>query len=218
MLQAMQLFQQSLQNQKVMNRIIQLLLSVLVLLSCGSKSEPHQKEKTTQEVEKVIELELSLEQISDSVVTAFQQKDIQRLLSYSSKKGVRFSPYATISENNKLIHLYDVNLSELINWGNYDGSGEPISLNFHQYTERFVVDVDYLNPSIAKKSIDKVQGNGNSINNLESFYEGKSFVEYFNDGINPEYQGNDWTALRLVFEKIGEHYLLIGVIHDQWTT
>ncbi len=27
----------------------------------------------------------------------------------------------------------------------------------------------------------------------------------------------DWCSLRLVFEKWGAQYYLVGVVHDQWT-
>ena len=28
----------------------------------------------------------------------------------------------------------------------------------------------------------------------------------------------DWSALRLVFEQVDGRWLLVGVVHDQWTT
>lgn len=214
----MRLFQPSLQNLKEMNKVSLLLIGLVVLASCNSKTDSPQPEPEVEQVEIVPEVKLTLEQISDSVLHALKAKDMNKLFHYSLANSIRFSPYATVSKDDNKIYIDGVDPNAVMNWGTFDGSGEPIELSFYDYIDRFVTNVDYADPSIAKKSLNKMLGAGNSMNNLETFYEGKEYVEYYNDGINPEYDGMDWSALRLVFDKMGENYRLIGVVHDQWTS
>lgn len=43
-------------------------------------------------------------------------------------------------------------------------------------------------------------------------------VEYYVEGTLVGGQpGNDWRALRLVFELVDGRYYLVGIIHDEWT-
>lgn len=82
-------------------------------------------------------------------------------------------------------------------WGDYDGSGDPI-------------------PQI---SYNMILGKGNMINNVFSVYPTTSAitVEYHYPGLDPQFQGMDWTSLRLVYENSGTQWYLVAIVHDQHT-
>lgn len=80
--------------------------------------------------------------------------------------------------------------------------------------EQFVYDVDFANAII---SLNKVSGEETFINNLLEVYpqENHAFVDYHVKDSSAD--GRNWSSLRLVFEKIGQDHILVGVIHDSWT-
>jgi hypothetical protein len=86
-----------------------------------------------------------------------------------------------------------------------------------QYCDRYILDRDFLKASSINVNHDRARGN--TINNAASVYPQGTRVEYYmaplsGEGV-PEF---DWAALRLVFEKSGGSWWLVGVIHDEWTT
>src|SRR5690606_20678810 len=134
--------------------------------------------------------------------------------------GLHFSPYAHVNTNeiviSKSAFSTTMNSSKKILWGQYDGTGDPIELSLRDYFAKFVYDVDFLNAE--KVNINTSSSSGNIINNISTAYPGAVYVENYFSGFNPDYQGMDWRALRLVFKKQGNQYFLIGIVHDQWTT
>src|SRR5690606_19219061 len=95
-------------------------------------------------------------------------------------------------------------------WGQYDGTGDPIELSVKDYLEKFVYDVDFLNAE--EVNINASSSSGNIMNNIGTAYAGADYVENYFAGFNPEFQGMDWRALRLVFKKEGDSYFLIGIV------
>lgn len=159
--------------------------------------------------------------LTKEVLTIFKNKQYTRLDSLiHPQEGVRFSPYASVSaEDNKFSReafhkLVTSGKNKKINWGSYDGSGDPISLTPAEYFSRFVYDANFLHPS--KYDINNFIKTGNSVNNLKSKYEGSDFTESHQDGTQKN-GGIDWKSVRLVFKQSGGKYYLVGVVHDQWT-
>jgi hypothetical protein len=132
---------------------------------------------------------------------------------------VRFSPYAYIRAEDLVFTPEQMrtifNDTRQYTWGAYDGSGEPITLNFSDYYARFIYDVDFSQPKTI--GYNTIVGRGNSLNNLVEFYPGVDFVEFHFPGFEPQYEGMDWRSLRLVFQRIDQVYKLVGIVHDQWT-
>jgi hypothetical protein len=134
--------------------------------------------------------------------------------------GLRFSPYGHIDTLRDII-FFDktfnnlVKQSKKITWGDYDGSGEPILLNWAGYVKRFVYDKDFL--SAPQNAVNSFISEGNSLNNLQKVYPGYDFTEFYFPGVDPKYGGMDWKTLRLVFKKENDRYYLVGVVHDEWT-
>ncbi len=58
---------------------------------------------------------------------------------------------------------------------------------------------------------------GNSIDNSQEYYPGAMVVEYHFPGFDPQYGGLDWASLRLVFQEFEGRWVLVGIIHDEWT-
>lgn len=161
--------------------------------------------------------------VANEVVEAFVRRDGERLAGRAHPhKGVRFSPYAYVDVEEdrvflpaQLRHFWDDATVHV--WGHADGSGEPIALTPEQYVERFVLDRDYR--AAGRVGVNADQTRGNTVDNAAQAYPQGTRVEYY---VEPAPGGGaaafDWSALRLVFEQVDGRWLLVGVIHDQWTT
>ena len=165
-------------------------------------------------------INLSLEQISSQVISLLKNNDFATLSQYvHPQKGLRFSPYPYISDNDRLLGrdaIYTIaNDNGVYNWGIFDGSGEPIDLTFADYYARFIYSADFADA--AQVAYNQAIGSGNSINNIADFYPGAEFVEYHFPGFDAQYEGMDWQSLRLVFMQENGAYYLIGIVHAEWT-
>lgn len=164
---------------------------------------------------------LAVKETADQVINALRDKNFGQLAKLSHSKGVTFSPYAFV-DRTKDVTMTQEKLSagftdnKKYQWGEFDGSGKPISLNFESYYKRFVYSQDFAKAPFVgyNESISQ----GNTLNNASKVYPGAVIVEYHFKGFNPEYAGIDWQSLRLVFQMEGNGWVLSGVIHDEWTT
>jgi len=154
------------------------------------------------------------------VITAFKDKDMVSLSAYvHPEMGLRFSPYAYVKDTDQVFPLEMIaglmDDNTVYTWGMYDGSGEPIVLSFPDYYPKFIYDVDFADaPQVA---LNHRLGVGNSIDNSLEFYPGSMIVEYYFPGFDAQYAGMDWRSLRLVFTEYNSIWVLVGIIHDQWT-
>ncbi|HJS55863.1 MAG TPA: hypothetical protein VJ765_15020, partial [Chitinophagaceae bacterium] len=94
-------------------------------------------------------------------------------------------------------------------------TGDPIRMTLNNYMQRFVYDVDFVKPE--KRSVNDFIAAGNSLNNLLSVYENCDFTESYFSGFEKKYEGMDWKSLRLVFKERNGRFLLVGIVHDEWT-
>jgi hypothetical protein len=169
------------------------------------------------------------EKASDNVLVDLS-KDILKTLSSRNYKalsgyvhpvlGLRLTPYSYID----LKRDRRFTVKELSNirqpkkklvWGEYDGSGEPIKMTIKEYFGRFVYDADFLTKG--EVTVNEVVLMGNTVNNVEEAYPGCDFVDFMIPMIDPQYEGIDWRALRLVFKKEKDKFYLIGIIHNEHT-
>lgn len=158
---------------------------------------------------------------ANGVIQALQKKDMDKLASFIHPvKGVRFSPYAYVNVKSDVV-LNRAQIRNAFNdnreyiWGTYDGSGEPIKLNFKHYYALFIYDQDF--SKAEKTTYDEAIAKGNTKNNISEVYPGSHVVEYYISGTSSEYQGMNWRSLRLVFEQYNGKWYLVGIVHDQWT-
>ncbi|MCD1258706.1 hypothetical protein B5M42_007645 [Paenibacillus athensensis] len=160
---------------------------------------------------------------ANDTLAAMKAQDLAKLAKLAHPdKGVQFSPYAHI-DTAKDVRLKASELGTAWTdgnprtWGSYDGSGEPITLTFPAYFAKFVYNHDYSTaPDVGYNTI---IGKSTTLNNVFDVYPKDSCVtvEYHFSGFDPQFDGNDWSSLRLVFEKSGAEWYLTAVIHDQFT-
>ena len=134
--------------------------------------------------------------------------------------GITFTPYSTVDFNTDLTFMPEQirNLEKdqtVYSWGITDGRGNLINMTMEQYFSAFVFDMDYTQaPQIG---VDQILMSGNALENLSEAYPGCRFVDFCFPGTDPAYQGIDWSSLRLVFAPGEENWLLVGLVHGQWT-
>lgn len=163
----------------------------------------------------------SLESTSEKVLSLIKNKQYDSLaLFFHPSKGVRFSPYAFIDTKADVqlsaeAFLNALNSGKQLHWGSFDGSGEAIDLSIEEYFKRFVYDADFLNAE--QRHSNRSVAKGNSLDNQPEVYPDLPYTESYFPGFEEKYQGMDWRALRLVFEKKDKRYFLVAVIHDEWT-
>lgn len=197
--------------------LIIVVLGALLIYKKESPREPSSVATTTPQVTTAP----SLEEQAQSVLIALKNNDGAALAELvHPTKGVRFSPYGYISTSTDVViqaiglkDIYQSSKKEV--WGSFDGSGEPISMTFKDYSKKFVYDVDFL--TAPQRATNKVLGQGNTLVNMDAAYPGAAFVEYYFPGFDPQYNGMDWRSLRLVFVQEGSAWYLVGIAHDQWT-
>ncbi|NOU66463.1 hypothetical protein GC096_20695 [Paenibacillus sp. LMG 31461] len=172
---------------------------------------------TAADAKKVIEAR------AQEVMALLKEKNISKLADLvHPQKGVQFSPYSYIHTATD-IQVQGSNLatlwasSSLTNWGTFDGSGDPIDLTMPNYWAKFVYNANFA--AAPQISYNTLIGKGNMINNVFSVYPTSSYitVEYHFPGFDPQYQGMDWTSLRLVFEYTGSQWYVVAIVHDQHT-
>ncbi len=155
------------------------------------------------------------------IIFAIKNRDMVTLAaSTHPQKGVRFSPYTFVDTANDLVFSAAdlpaaMNDPTVFTWGAFDGSGEPIEMTFAEYWARFVYDADFARPEII--GFNQIVGHGNTINNIAEVYPGAVVVEYHFSGFDPQYDGMDWRSLRLVLEPFDGAWMLVGIVHDEWT-
>jgi len=134
------------------------------------------------------------------------------------EKGVVFVPYTTVDLSTNCaftaaqIRALGSDSTKRI-WGATVGTNQPIEMTADAYIDRYVYDADYLNTAVV--AANKPLGNGSMSDNSSSVFPGSRYVEFYvgsGDG------GTGWTTLRLVFEKYEDAYMLIAVIHGEWTS
>lgn len=192
----------------------------------SNKSAVHKVDSTTQTTvqtsnpdKTTITKEEIIKEANDEVLKTLKNKDYKRFAEFiHPEKGVRFSMYAFVDpKEDKQFSKTDFEKYQLtktlFTWGSYDGSGDLYKATINDYLSKWVFSKDF---TASQFSLDKFQGGGNSLNNLEKAYPKLNFTENYIKGT--EKNGEmDWKTLRFVFEEFKGKYYLVGVINDQWT-
>jgi hypothetical protein len=158
-----------------------------------------------------------IEARSRSVIAAIQAKNMTSLARFAHPtKGVRFSPYSSVAAEDDLVfkpaQLRGLARSQRrYHWGEFDGTGDPIRMTFNRYYRRFVYDRNFA--AAPEIGYNELSSAGTVIMNLFSSYPGAIIVDYH----FPETDTVPWNSLRLVFQKHGEVWYLVGVVHNEWT-
>lgn len=163
----------------------------------------------------------SLSEVINSILKALDERDYTTLAGHiHPERGLRFSPYGYVDTSSdqhfsKDAFLDAMKANRLMNWGSYDGSGDPIKLTVTNYFNKFVYDKKY--KDAPEVGLNKVVSSGNSLNNLSKIYPNSIFTELYFPGDMKKYNGMDWKSLKLVFLRYEGKPYLVGIVHDQWT-
>jgi len=160
---------------------------------------------------------------TQNILTMLKNKNYSAFANYIHPvDGIRFSPYGFVDtvhdiklSKQKFINQAGESGQDMIVWGEFDGTGDPIKMTLNNYMQRFVYDVDFVKPE--KRSVNEFIGGGNSLNNLELVYKNCDFTESHFSGFDKKYAGMDWKSLRLVFKIRDRKFFLVGIVHDEWT-
>lgn len=154
------------------------------------------------------------------VINLLKEKDFEKLATFmDSEAGLRFSPYGYINEKSDLVFTKEQvkafsNDEKVYQWGNFDGSGEPINLTVKDYYSKFIYDKAFAEPD--RLGLNESYAQGNTIDNLKEAYPLAQYVEFYFSGTEA-YSEMDWASLKLVFELKNEEWVLVGIVHSQWT-
>lgn len=196
----------------------------------NNEIELKEKDKKIVELEqKIKELETNVNQVSSNsiiskaidIIELIKDQDMNGLSQYIHPTlGVRFTPYFYVDTQTDQVFTSSqvVDLmqnTQVLKWGVYDGSGEPIDLKFSDYYDKFIYDQDFANPEFIGNNV--AIGRGNIIDNVTAAYPNGHFIEFHFSQIDPQYEGIDWESLRLVLEEHNNIWYLVGIIHGQWT-
>ncbi|MFL7811410.1 MAG: SH3 domain-containing protein [Anaerolineae bacterium] len=162
-----------------------------------------------------------------AIMQAIATRDLMALSRFvHPQEGVRFSPYPYVMTGSEgegqanLVFSAD-ELPDLADdptvyhWGTFDGSGAPIEMTFDAYWQRFVYDADFARPQVI--GYGEAVGQGNTINNIPQVYPQGFTIEYHFRNFDPAYEGLDWQSLRLVIEPYEGEWVLVGIVHAEWT-
>lgn len=155
------------------------------------------------------------------IINSIKDKDFNKLSTFvHPSKGLRFSPYDYIdTETSKVFTVEEVkglvDDEQVYLWGHYDGTGDPIELNFNEYYERFIYDADFANPQVIGNNV--AVSYGNAIDNSKEVYPDSHFIELHFKGLDPKYEGMDWRSLKLIFEQEDGEWYLVAIVHGEWT-
>lgn len=181
------------------------LITVLFALACNNEKKEDKNQPVTEvapgpvpQPAKEASDSMLAYIFADSVVKALNNRDLVTLASFvHPEKGVRFSPYGfvdtTATKHFAAGAFQNAKLSDVHNWGDFDGSGDPIKFSIERYFKRFVTNADYLRAP--QRSYNQFRGLGNSLNNLQQVFPSAVFVEYFYPGFDKKYEGMDWSCL-----------------------
>ena len=153
-------------------------------------------------------------------LAAFKKRDGPALAALAHpSKGVRFSPYAYLQATN--ITLTAAQLTNAFTdstkrtWGVTDGKGDPIILTFADYTGTYIYGRDFASSS--QTAFNKTIGSGNTIDNTADVYPSAILFEAYDPGPDPRLKDFQWQCIRLLFERSGDRWFLVSVVHGEWT-
>jgi len=226
-------------NRKAFLVIAIILIAATALTACAAKDNTSLEDQKLKEKDEEIarlqeekeQLENKIEELNKNksnllsrtidVIELLKEKDMEGLSEYvHPTKGLRFSPYAFVDVKTDQVFTKEEvaklgENTEVYTWGNFDGSGDPIKMNFNDYYNRFVYDKDFANPHIIGNNTEV--GKGNTINNIHDVYTEGHFIEFHFTGFEDQYEGLDWRSLILVFEQHEGQWYLVGIVHNEWT-
>lgn len=153
-----------------------------------------------------------------SVLRVIQNRDYKTLSNYVDPvRGLTFTTFSTVDCGVDLtftrsqVSGFAKDIGRYT-WGVVPGSGEVLSMTPEEYFDSYVFNVDYTQAT--RIGVDRLNITGNALENVAEAYPTCRFVEFTYPGSG---QGQDWCSLKLVFSHDQSMWMLVGIIHGQWT-
>jgi len=153
-------------------------------------------------------------------LAAFKDRDSAKLATLAHPtRGVRFAPYPNLHPTN--ITLSAAQLANAFSdptkrtWGITDGKGDPIVLTFAEFSSVYIYARDFAASS--QTAYNRTIGAGNSIDNTATVFPDAILFESYDPGPDPRLTDVRWQCIRLLFERSGDRWYLVGVVHGEWT-
>ena len=156
-----------------------------------------------------------------AVVRLIQQRNYAGLSAYvHPDRGLTLTPYSTVNPVDDLTFTAAQVAAGGHHgtpepWGRVPGPGELIQMTPEEFFSAHLAVSDYTQAS--RIGVDQVNISGNALENVAEAYPGCRFVDFTCPGSGAANQGQDWSALKLVFLPEQDHWLLVGLVHSQWT-
>lgn len=155
------------------------------------------------------------------VVNKLKLEDYNAVAAYADPSiPVIFTPYQNVTLGQSISlsvsGIQDIpNTTLAMIWGTQPGSGEDILMTPSMYLSQYVNDIDFANAPIISQN--HTSTTGNLINNLDTVFAGKEYVEFYYPQIDPANNGFDWRSLTIIFDTSSGSNKLVGVISGRWT-
>ncbi len=168
------------------------------------------------------EAKRQVESTALAVINALKAKDGAKLATFAHpEKGVRFSMYPFVHvDTDQVLKAADLAAAftdpRVRLWGISDGQGAEVRLTFANYYPKYIYDVDFA--KAPQVSYNRAIGSGTVPDNSATVYPDAVMAEFHYPGFDPQYGGMDWRSLRLFFEQKNGTWVLVGIVHGQWTT
>jgi hypothetical protein len=153
-------------------------------------------------------------------LAAFKDRDGPKLAALAHPgRGVRFAPYPYLNATN--VTLTAAQLTNAFSdptkrtWGITDGKGDPIILTFADYAAVYIYARDFAASS--QIAYNRTIGAGNTIDNTRDVFPDAVLFESYDPGPDPRLKDFQWQCVRLLFERSGDRWYLVGVVHGEWT-
>jgi hypothetical protein len=203
----------------------------LVLITCGGAAAPAPGASATVSPQPTAspvvgrqlssaEAEAAISPLVRETLEAFKRRDGAALAALAHpSRGVRFSPYAYLTPSNIVLSA-----AQLLNaftdptkrtWGISDGRGDPITLNFADYTATYIYGRDFATSS--QTAYNKTIGMGNTIDNTADIFPNAIMFEAYDPGPDPRLKDTQWQCIRLLLERSNDRWYVVGVVHGEWT-
>lgn len=151
------------------------------------------------------------------VLSALARKDWAALADLAGPQGIRFTPYSWIEPTKDVVldraALRAVGTDPTVRtWGEWDGSGDPITMTSKDYIARFVWNADFTKAPLVLAP----KTPGSLTSNQDTVYPKATIFAAYDPGGDPQYGGMDWAGLRVVLEQVGGEWRCVGILHEEW--
>ena len=158
--------------------------------------------------------------VANKALDAISKCDYKSLSEYiHPTKGIVFTPFSYVNCDENLVFTaaqvsnFATDNDKYI-WGVYDQSSVSIEATVRDYFERFVYDKNFLYAN--QIGINSIIRQGNSIENVIDEFPDSVFVDFYDSG-SEEYDGLDWSSLKIVMEKCNGEFKIVAIIHSSYT-